>query len=110
MKLLGVVHVSNVLGTINPVEAIARAAHEAGAVVLVDASQSVPHLPVDVRAPADRMRLIVAEAGASAVLTDHAWQATARSIHSGHTIVVEVGALADESRELFRRRQQCGVE
>ena len=50
VKLAGVVHISNVLGTVNPVGEIARLAHEAGAVVLVDASQSVPHCPVDVRA------------------------------------------------------------
>jgi cysteine desulfurase/selenocysteine lyase len=50
VKLVGVVHVSNVLGTINPVDEIARQAHRAGAKVLVDASQSVPHFPVDVRA------------------------------------------------------------
>ncbi len=50
VRLVGAVHVSNVLGTINPIETIARAAHEAGAVMLVDASQSVPHLPVDVQA------------------------------------------------------------
>ena len=49
-KLVGVVHVSNVLGTVNPVEEIARQARAAGALTLVDASQSVPHLPVDVRA------------------------------------------------------------
>jgi len=48
--MTGVVHVSNVLGTINPVAEIARQAHAAGSVVLVDASQSVPHMPVDVRA------------------------------------------------------------
>src|SRR5258708_24782164 len=40
---------SNVLGTINPVTAIAARAHAAGALVLVDAAQSVPHLPVDVK-------------------------------------------------------------
>jgi cysteine desulfurase / selenocysteine lyase len=50
VKLVGVVHISNVLGAINPVAEIARQAHEAGARVLVDASQSVPHCPVDVRA------------------------------------------------------------
>jgi cysteine desulfurase/selenocysteine lyase len=50
VKLVGVVHISNVLGTINPIADIARAAHEAGAVLLVDASQSVPHCPVDVGA------------------------------------------------------------
>ena len=47
-RMVGVVHVSNVLGTINPVAEIARMAHEVGALVLVDGSQSVPHMPVDV--------------------------------------------------------------
>jgi cysteine desulfurase/selenocysteine lyase len=48
-KLVAVVHVSNVLGTINPVAAIVRRAHDAGAVVLIDGTQSVPQLPVDLR-------------------------------------------------------------
>ena len=47
-RMVGVVHVSNVLGTINPVAEIARMAHDKGALVLVDGSQSVPHMPVDV--------------------------------------------------------------
>ena len=47
-RLVSVVHASNVLGTINPVKRISDAAHEAGALILVDAAQSVPHLPVDV--------------------------------------------------------------
>jgi len=46
-KLVGVVHVSNVLGTINPVAEIARRAHHAGAVVLIDGTQAVPQLPVE---------------------------------------------------------------
>jgi cysteine desulfurase/selenocysteine lyase len=46
-KLVGVVHVSNVLGTINPVASIVKRAHDAGAVVLIDGSQAVPQLPVD---------------------------------------------------------------
>jgi cysteine desulfurase / selenocysteine lyase len=45
-RLVGVVHVSNVLGTVNPVSEIARRAHAAGAVVLVDGTQAVPQLPV----------------------------------------------------------------
>jgi cysteine desulfurase/selenocysteine lyase len=49
-KMVAVVHASNVLGTINPVAEIAHLAHEQGALVLVDASQSVPHMPVDVAA------------------------------------------------------------
>ena len=48
-KLVCCTHVSNVLGTINPVREIGRAAHEAGALFLVDGAQSVPHLPADVR-------------------------------------------------------------
>ena len=49
-KLVGLVHVSNVLGTINPVEEVARRAHAAGATVLIDGSQAVPQIPVDLRA------------------------------------------------------------
>jgi cysteine desulfurase/selenocysteine lyase len=49
-KLVAVAHVSNVLSTINPVAEIARRAHDAGAVVLVDGTQAVPHMPVDVAA------------------------------------------------------------
>jgi cysteine desulfurase/selenocysteine lyase len=48
--LVAVTAMSNVLGTLNPVAAIAEAAHAAGAVVLVDAAQSVPHLVTDVAA------------------------------------------------------------
>lgn len=50
VKLVAVSAMSNVLGTINPVADIAARAHEAGAFILVDGAQSVPHLPVDVRA------------------------------------------------------------
>ncbi|MGI8624638.1 MAG: SufS family cysteine desulfurase [Solirubrobacteraceae bacterium] len=49
-KLVGVVHASNVLGTINDVAEVTRRAHAAGAVVMVDGTQAVPHLPVDLRA------------------------------------------------------------
>jgi len=49
-KLVAVAAVSNVLGTINPVAEIVRMAHAAGAVVLVDAAQSVPHMTTDVQA------------------------------------------------------------
>ena len=49
-KLVAVTHVSNSLGTINAVAEIIRQAHAAGAVVVVDGAQSVPHLPVDVQA------------------------------------------------------------
>jgi cysteine desulfurase / selenocysteine lyase len=48
-RLVALAHQSNVLGTINPVREIADRAHAAGALVLVDAAQSVPHMPVDVQ-------------------------------------------------------------
>jgi len=48
-RLVGIVHASNVLGTINPVKEICAMAHENGSLALVDAAQSVPHLPIDVR-------------------------------------------------------------
>jgi cysteine desulfurase/selenocysteine lyase len=50
VKIVAVAHVSNVVGTINPVADIARRAHAAGAVVVVDGSQAVPQLPVDLAA------------------------------------------------------------
>ena len=48
-KLVSLTHVSNVTGAINDVNKIARAAHDYGALMLVDGAQSVPHLPVDVK-------------------------------------------------------------
>lgn len=47
-RIVSIAHMSNVLGTVNPVEAIVERAHDAGALVFVDAAQSVPHMPVDV--------------------------------------------------------------
>ena len=49
MKLVAFAHVSNVLGTVNPVKEMTAAAHKAGALVFVDAAQSVPHLATNVR-------------------------------------------------------------
>jgi cysteine desulfurase/selenocysteine lyase len=49
-KIVTFTHVSNVLGTVNPVAELTRLAHDAGAVVLVDGAQAVPHLPVNVAA------------------------------------------------------------
>jgi len=49
-KLVAFTHVSNMLGTINPVRRLTEMAHEAGALVLIDGAQAVPHLPVDVQA------------------------------------------------------------
>ncbi len=48
-KVVSVTHVSNVLGTVNPVERIIRMAHEQGAVVLIDGAQAIAHTPVDVQ-------------------------------------------------------------
>lgn len=50
VKLASMVHISNVVGTINPIADVARTVKAAGAVMVVDASQSVPHCPVDVKA------------------------------------------------------------
>jgi cysteine desulfurase/selenocysteine lyase len=47
-KVLAFVHQSNLLGTVNPVDVLVRRAREVGALVLLDAAQSVPHMPVDV--------------------------------------------------------------
>ena len=48
-KVVALTHQSNVLGTINPLDAIVKRAHEVGAVVVLDACQSVPHMPIDVK-------------------------------------------------------------
>ena len=48
-KIVSITHVSNALGTINPIKEIAEYAHSKGAVVIVDGAQSVPHMKVDVR-------------------------------------------------------------
>src|SRR3989475_2726326 len=49
VKLIAVTHVSNVLGTINPIRELVREAHKHGSKVLVDGAQSVPHMPIDVQ-------------------------------------------------------------
>lgn len=50
VKLVSVTHVSNALGTINPIAEITQRVHAAGALIMVDGAQSVPHMPVDVQA------------------------------------------------------------
>lgn len=47
-KLVSIIHASNVLGTVNPVKQITEEAKKVGALVLIDAAQSIPHLPIDV--------------------------------------------------------------
>ena len=49
VKIVTLMHVSNVLGTVNPIEAVVKKAHQAGALVLVDGAQSTPHMAVDVQ-------------------------------------------------------------
>ena len=48
-KMVAVIHQSNVLGTVNPIEEIIKGAHEVGAKVLIDGAQSISHLPIDVQ-------------------------------------------------------------
>ena len=48
-KIVGITHVSNVLGTVNNVKEIVKYAHKKGAIVIVDASQSIPHMKIDVQ-------------------------------------------------------------
>lgn len=48
-KLVGMIHASNVLGTVNPVSAIIEEAHRVGALTVLDAAQSAPHIPLDVQ-------------------------------------------------------------
>ena len=57
-KLVSIVHMSNILGTINDPARIVARAHEVGALVLLDCSQSVPHLPVDVQALGRRLHRV----------------------------------------------------
>lgn len=48
-KLVAITHISNVLGTINPIKEIAKIAHNNNSLILVDGAQSVPHIPIDVK-------------------------------------------------------------
>ena len=48
-KIVGITHISNVLGTINNIKKIIKYAHKKGAIVIVDASQSIPHMKIDVQ-------------------------------------------------------------
>ncbi|HIH15494.1 MAG: Cysteine desulfurase [archaeon GW2011_AR17] len=48
-KIISITHCSNVLGTINPIKELAKKAHNMGALLIVDAAQSVPHMKVDIR-------------------------------------------------------------
>ena len=49
-KLIAVAHISNVTGTLHPIQELAAAAHKVGAVLVVDGAQAAPHLPIDVQA------------------------------------------------------------
>ena len=48
-KIVGIAHISNVLGTINNIKKVIKQAHKQGAIVIVDASQSIPHIKIDVQ-------------------------------------------------------------
>src|SRR3989338_1352313 len=48
-KIVSLTHVSNVLGTINPIKGIAKLAHENGALMIADCAQSIPHIPIDIK-------------------------------------------------------------
>ena len=48
-KIIALAHVSNVLGTVNPISQITKWAHQAGAIMVVDGAQAVPHMPIDVQ-------------------------------------------------------------
>ncbi|MBV9449923.1 MAG: amino acid adenylation domain-containing protein, partial [Streptosporangiaceae bacterium] len=62
--------------------------------VLAVVTAGAAYLPVDTRAPAGRMRLLLAEAGARVVLCDQAWHATAAGLHAGRTILLNAAGLA----------------
>ncbi|MGA9312752.1 MAG: amino acid adenylation domain-containing protein, partial [Pseudonocardiaceae bacterium] len=55
------------------------------------------YLPVDLRAPVERMRSVLVQAGVSVLLTDRGWEAVAGSVHGGQVVVVDVDSLVDES-------------
>src|SRR5207302_3440352 len=58
------------------------------------------YVPLDVRAPEERMRLLLAQAGASVLVTDRVWELTARAIHGGPTVAVDADAsLGDEAAD-----------
>ncbi|MEU4445217.1 non-ribosomal peptide synthase/polyketide synthase [Actinosynnema sp. NPDC050801] len=54
------------------------------------------YVPLDTRAPAERLRLLLADTGARIVLTDRVWQATAADVHDGHVVVVDAAGSSDE--------------
>ncbi|WP_447001975.1 non-ribosomal peptide synthase/polyketide synthase [Saccharothrix isguenensis] len=54
------------------------------------------YVPLDARAPAERLRVLLADTGARVVLTDRAWQATAADVHDGHVLVLDAAGLYDE--------------
>ena len=75
-----------------PVGVLMRRSPELVVAVLAVVKAGGAYLPLDVRAPGERMRLVLAEAGASVVLTDSAWEAVAREVHDGLVVAVAAGA------------------
>ncbi|MDT5024230.1 MAG: hypothetical protein QOE61_656, partial [Micromonosporaceae bacterium] len=72
-----------------PVGVLARRSADLVVALLAIVKAGGVYLPLDVQAPAARMRLLLAEAGTSVLLTDRVWEATAREVHVGHTVVVD---------------------
>ena len=72
---------------------LAQRSAELVVAVLAVVKAGAAYLPLDVRAPAERMRRVLAEAGAAVVLTDRTWGHAARAAHRGHVVVVETADL-----------------
>ncbi|NJL11660.1 MAG: cysteine desulfurase [Microscillaceae bacterium] len=94
-KLVSVVHVSNALGTVNPVQEIIRQAHQAGAVVFVDGAQASVHLEIDVQALdcdfyAFSGHKVYAPTGIGALYGKRAWLEQMPPYHGGGEMIKEV--------------------
>jgi amino acid adenylation domain-containing protein/non-ribosomal peptide synthase protein (TIGR01720 family) len=81
------------VGPEDRVGVLAERSAELGIAVLAVVKAGGAYVPLDVRAPGERMRRILAEAGASVVLADAQWEAVARDVHDERVVVVEAGAL-----------------
>ncbi len=85
-----------------------RSAHLVTAVLAVLKAGGA-YLPIDLRAPAERMRLILAEAQARVLLTDHTWQTAAHSVHDGPVVEIGTGAAADHGPDADAPAMQLPV-
>ena len=94
-KLVSIVHVSNALGTVNPVQKVIALAHSRGVPVLVDGAQSAPHLPVDVQALdcdffAFSGHKIYGPTGAGALYAKEKWLEAMPPYHGGGDMISSV--------------------